>query len=145
MDNYESNIVLTYTYYDPKLRERFHKNDKFNIEDVADMEDMRDFIYQSELMRTFNISTPDELSIDIFDQLEASLVSTSFLHVINKMEPICHLNNLSFDHIMPLLFSYDYFFLTHQCIQSLKHDNMRNIDQNTLDKMLNYIDSNLKK
>jgi hypothetical protein len=59
MDNYESNIVLTYTYYDPKLRERFHKNDKFNIEDVADMEDMRDFIYQSELMRTFNISTPD--------------------------------------------------------------------------------------
>lgn len=141
LDFYNADFLITYSYYDPNLRTQFHTDELFDIDDVTDMEDMCDFIYNSEVLNAFNITSPDQLSYDIITRLENAISSTNFHSAIVKMNQVCDNTGMSIEHGLPLLLSYDYFFLTHNCLRSLKQNNMINVDSCDLDKLLAYIES----
>jgi|LauGreDrversion2_2_1035103.scaffolds.fasta_scaffold289515_1 hypothetical protein len=102
---YKKDFLLTYFYYDKHLRQ-YVFDTKFNEEDVKEFEDMSSDIYRAELLEVFGI----ECITEIGKHLNEILTSYPQLSELADSE-------LQSDPV--LLFSYDYFFYTHQCI---KHD-----------------------
>jgi hypothetical protein len=125
---YNSKLVCTYSYYDPNIRVRYHSNEKFDLEDVDGFEDLSEMIYQTELLKALGFSSGE---IDNGKLIDFNLKSELLTDLCNKMKD----NDIRFleciesvreKHICEdlesgfiILFSYDYFFLTHKCICDL--------------------------
>ena len=114
MYNYNSNFICTYGFYDPKLRQ--YCSEKYDLNDVNDFEDMSELIYQSELLQIFKISSINndfntEKIIDLYNIIKLNLEFNECIEKIKKNH-VCENFEIGF----MILFSYDYFFLTHKCI-----------------------------
>jgi len=143
MNNYNKYQILTYSYYDPRLRFFFHSDETFNLDDVTGFEDMACDIYKSELLNLFNIQDIDSLTNDKLLVLEEFINKSDMKIVLTKMNALCENQGLSAHNSVPILLSYDYLFLTHKCISSLLCNNT--YFKQYLDKLLNYIDLNSNK
>jgi hypothetical protein len=104
-ETYNKDFLLTYFYYDKHLR-KFVFDNKFNEEDVTEFEDMSSDIYRAELLEVFGIEKISEIG-KCLDE------------VLTNYPQLSELANSELQGDPVLLFSYDYFFYTHQCI---KHD-----------------------
>lgn len=96
---YKKELLCTYCYYDKQLRS-YVFDKQFDEEDVKDFEDMAEDIYRAEIVAVFS---------NTFDE---------GLEELLKEFP--QLVQLAKDVDLPdtcILFSYDYFFYTHQCIK----------------------------
>jgi hypothetical protein len=94
--NYNKSATVTYAYYDKKLRNYvFDKN--FDLEDVEEFEDLAEDIYRCELLIAFNIDSIDDFNTE------------KVLETFPKLLDLIPDNPF-------ILFSYDFFFFTHQCI-----------------------------
>jgi hypothetical protein len=143
MKNYNKNQILTYSYYDPRLRFFFHSDETFNLDDVTDFEDMSSDIYKTELLNLFNIQDIDSLTNDKLLSLEEFINNTDMKVVLTKMNALCENQGLCAHNSLAILLSYDYLFLTHKCICDLLCN--KSSLKKSLDKLLNYIDLNSNK
>jgi len=118
---YNSQFVCTYSYYDPALREYYHKDIEFDIEDVKEFEDMSEMIYQAELLQILGLSEAFKSNVNI--EFEANKVieiydkiktDAAFMECIEKVTQVHSYEDAETGFVS--LFSYDYFFLTHKCI-----------------------------
>jgi len=131
---YNINISCTYSFYDSQLREKYHKNENFDVNDVIEFEELADIIYKAELLQILHMETAflkQKNSIH-FDREQMSSIfknvelHNEFMGCIKKMKEL-HLCT-SMEKAFLLLFSYDYLFLTHRCIcQLLQYDKIENI------------------
>lgn len=94
--NYDKMAIITYPYYDKKLRDFvFDKN--FDLKDVEEFEDLAEDIYRRELLDVFQINAIEELNTDqVFETFP------QLLEIIPDNPTI--------------LFSFHFFFFTHKCI-----------------------------
>jgi hypothetical protein len=95
---YNKEMILTYPYYDKTLR-NFVFDSNFDIEDVREFEDLAEDIYRLELLNVFSCTKIDDVDINHILQQYPKLAE------IEIPDPI-------------LLFSYDLFFITHECIKT---------------------------
>ena len=119
---YNSHLICTYSFYDSVLREKYHKDENIDLEDVSDLEDMSEFVYRAELLQAFggncDFDTNEKVRFDIdiikelYNKIKAS--GSKFMECIEKATNKL-LSNDSISGFI-LLFSYDYFFLTHKCL-----------------------------
>ena len=107
---YNKEFICTYPYYDKKLRQYVFDN-TFDEEDVKDFEDMSVDIYRAEILQVFGINAISD-------------ITNPLNNILNEYPQLNTLANdvLSSDPV--LLFSYDYFFYTHQCIINDCSDDM---------------------
>lgn len=122
---YNSNFICTYSFYDTELRECYHKDEKYDIKDVEEFEEMSEIIYQAELLQVLGLSKEfnANINIDIDIEFNSEKIITiynkiktnpSFMKCIEKV-----MNNNSYKDLETAfiaLLSYHYFFLTHKCI-----------------------------
>lgn len=139
---YKSNFTCTYSFYDPVLRNCYHKEDKFDLEDVEEFADMSELVYQAELLQVLNIeanplysgaSRSDseggrlefvtlvkdsgnvefntEQILELYNQLK---INAQFIECVEKAKD--HHSCQDLEIAFMILFSYDYFFLTHRCV-----------------------------
>ena len=94
--NYDKSATVTYAYYDNKLR-NYVFDKKFDLEDVEEFEDLAEDIYRCELLIAFNIDSIDDFNTE------------KVLETFPKLLDLIPDNPF-------ILFSYDIFFFTHQCI-----------------------------
>jgi hypothetical protein len=120
---YNSQFICTYSFYDTALRNKYHSQDKFDLEDVEEFADFSDLIYQADLLKAFCYSSAEvetgkiefilkmDLLMELYDKI---IVNLEFLECIElaKIKHICEDNKMGFT----VMFSYDYFFLTHKCV-----------------------------
>jgi hypothetical protein len=117
---YNSQFISTYSYYDPELRNKFHSEEKINLDDINEFEDLSEPIYQADLLRAFGFTVADlEAEIEFNTILMHDLYNQFKLYPIfaeciekAKNKHLCEDLEAGF----VILFSYDYFFLTHKCI-----------------------------
>ena len=114
---YPSTMKCTYSYYDPELREKYHAEEVFNMDDVAEFEDMSELIYRAELLKVLDVTKCDEIDCSL-KQLQTMFqdikTNDHFLQCIEKMKETHGCADV--EEAFILLFSYDYFFLTHKCL-----------------------------
>ena len=142
---YNSQFISTYSYYDPELRDKFHSEENINLDDVKNFEELCDVIYQADLLRAFGFTVEDldaeiELNAELMHELYNQFnVHPSFAECIEKAKNKHACEDLETGFVV--LFSYDYFFLTHKCIceylttENISHENIDNLkrvlDQNS--------------
>ena len=118
---YNSKLICTYSYYDPTLR-KHHSDITYDLDDVTGFEDIAEIIYQAELLRVFNIDPIDKnldesnedikLEITILYNLISS--QQKMIECMKKAASLMISDDLEFGFM--ILFSFDYFFLTHKCV-----------------------------
>jgi hypothetical protein len=121
---YNTKLICTYSYYDPLLREKFHSEENFDISDVEGFDDLVELIYKTELLKAFcmndrivcnnfdNIEFETDKIVEIFNIMK---VEDNFMDCVRMVnEKYNQEGNLETSFIM--LFSYDYFFISHKCI-----------------------------
>jgi hypothetical protein len=120
---YNSQFICTYSFYDTALRNKYHSQDKFDLEDVEEFADFSDLIYQADLLKAFCYSSAEvetgkieftlkmDLLMELYDKI---IIDPGFLHCVElaKTKHVCEDNKMGFT----VMFSYDYFFLTHKCV-----------------------------
>ena len=118
---YNSKLICTYSYYDPILR-KHHSDITYDLDDVTGFEDIAEIIYQAELLRVFNIDPVDKSLDDSNEDIKLEItilykLISSQQKMIECMKTAASLM-ISDDLELGLmvLYSFDYFFLTHKCI-----------------------------
>lgn len=138
ISNYNTDYIVTYSYYDKFLRENFHSDEVFDINDVIEFEDLSNEIYRVELLTVFNITDIDHLTNKYLMDFEDYIKNTNMKKILPVIDIFCQNRVFICDTPISILFSYDYFFLTHKCIQSLYYNNLNEFDK-YLDKLIEYI------
>ena len=123
---YNSKFICTYSYYDPAFLP-YHTKEKYDLEDVNDLEDMADIIYKHELLYVFGSTSIHNNSVISNNDTDYYFSHDNITNLYNiiKEDPLLQ---KCIERIMSVyfyqdivvafivLFSYDYFFLTHRCI-----------------------------
>ena len=135
---YNSKLICTYSYYDPILR-KHHSDITYDLDDVTGFEDIAEIIYQAELLRVFNIDPVDKSLDDSNEDIKLEItilykLISSQQKMIECMKTAASLM-ISDDLELGLmvLYSFDYFFLTHKCISDfletgeISEENMNNL------------------
>jgi len=104
---YNKQYLCTYQYYDKRFREFIME--PFDKSDVEDFELLSDELFRVDLCNAFNTETIDE---DVADRI---VELTSNKHLVACLELAARIFPLNPELV---LFTYDFFFLTHQCICS---------------------------
>ena len=135
---YNSKLICTYSYYDPNLR-KHHSDITYDLDDVSGFEDIAEIIYQAELLRVFNID-PIDKSLD--DSNEAIKLEITILYkLISSQQKMIECMKTAASLMISddlelglmILYSYDYFFLTHKCVSDflemgeISEQNMNNL------------------
>jgi len=139
MDNisYNTKVVVTYPFYDPELR--VFTIDKIDIEDVIGFEEMTEIIYQSELLKVFNLNPGQDVNISCqeIDKIFAHIQQVNnesikeFIKCVENVKEKCFCSTL--EEAFMFMFSYTYFFLTHKCICNIlengeiQHENLNQL------------------
>lgn len=136
-DLYNSNVIVTYPFYDPELR--VFKTDTYDISDVIGFEELTEIIYQSELLKVFNLNLEQDINISYqkiikilahIQKLNVDLKNNSINEFIHCIETIQEKYNCALlEDAFVFMFSYTYFFLTHKCISNILETNIIN-DEN---------------
>lgn len=104
---YQKNHICTYQYYDKNFYE--YILEPFDKSDVEEFESLSGEIYRWDICNVFN---PNSVELVIDDDAITQLISEP------KMTPCIDIIKEKMPLFTPeyVLFSYDYLFLTHQCI-----------------------------
>ena len=112
---YNSKFICTYNYYDSSLMKSINEP-KVNVEDCEGLEDMADYLYKDEYLKIFNIPEFDDHKINDVTTYVYSKMShheefkqcmiTAASKFVSEDEELGFM----------VLFSYNYFFITHRCI-----------------------------
>jgi len=97
---YNKEFLCTYCYYDKQMRQ-FVFDKQFDEEDVIEFEDMAEDIYRDEIVAVFSDMTFDEGLEELLKEFPQLVELSKELNLPDAC----------------ILFSYDYFFFTHQCIK----------------------------
>ena len=116
---YNSKLICTYSYYDPILR-KHHSDITYDLDDVTGFEDIAEIIYQAELLRVFNIDPVDKSLDDSNEDIKLEItilykLISSHQKMIECMKTAASLM-ISDELGLMVLYSFDYFFLTHKCV-----------------------------
>lgn len=122
---YNSTLTCTYSFYDESLRNRYHSQEKFDLDDVEEFEEFSELIYQVELLKALGFSSAEVETVGV--SLDFKLKTEKLIEVYNKttfdenfLECVKMAKDKHFCEDLEAgfitLFSYDYFFLTHKCI-----------------------------
>ena len=120
---YDTNIIPTYHFYDKKFRAFIV--DKFDPEDVDDLEDCSDIVYRADFLRAFSLKTLDTssavkiLNNVIGDIYRLIIIIPEFKRVFDSYQVRLASDNMI---AFKMLFSYDYFFAMHNCIRSVMNN-----------------------
>jgi hypothetical protein len=142
---YNSQFISTYSYYDPELRKNFHSEENINLDDVKNFEELCDVIYQADLLRAFGFTVEDleaeiELNAELMHELYNQFnIHPTFAECIEKAKNKHVCEDLETGFVV--LFSYDYFFLTHKCI--CEYLTTENISDATVGNLKKALDQNL--
>ena len=113
---YNKQFICTYNYYDSRLR-KYNLTTQYDMEDVVDLEDVSEILYRAELMQVFFITDVDWESSLKNKIVELFKLVSSHLELVECMKKTANLFlSEELDIGFMVLFSYDYFFLTHICI-----------------------------
>ena len=118
---YNSKLITTYSFYDHSLR-KHHADIKYDIDDVVGFDEIAEIIYQAELLRVFNIDTIDKNLDDNNEEIKQEITILYNLLLSEPRMVECMKTTASFmlsDDLelgLMILYSYDYFFLTHKCV-----------------------------
>jgi len=112
---YNSKFICTYNYYDSSLMKSINEP-KVNVEDCEGLEDMADYLYKDEYLKIFNIPEFDDNKIN--DVTTYVYSKMSHHEEFNKCMITAASKFVSEDEELGfmVLFSYNYFFITHRCI-----------------------------
>ena len=116
---YDSKFICTYSFYDPVLR-KHHSDIPFDLDDVSDFEELSELLYQGEMLKVFKIE--DFNIIGSNDAIKAKItILFNMLTGHSKMvecmrKTAAFMLNDDLELGLMILFSFDYFFLTHKCI-----------------------------
>ena len=141
---YNSQFISTYSYYDSNLRNKFHSEENIALDDVKEFEELSEIIYQADLLRAFGFTVEDlEAEIELNTELIRELynqfnIHTSFAECIEKAKNKHACEDLETGFVV--LFSYDYFFLTHKCI--CEYLTTENISCANVDNLKRALDQN---
>lgn len=117
---YNKRHICTYQYYDEKL----HKfiSEPFDKSDVEDLGIFSEELYRSDLCNAFNTKSFDTDVGDAIKELISSPHLAECLEEIKRLFP-------NFSHLPEyILFSYHFFFLTHDCIcKDYSNDSIHNL------------------
>ena len=139
---YKSNFTCTYSFYDPVLRDCYHTDVKYDLEDVEEFADVSELVYQAELLQVFdmtknplysgasrsdsegerlesvtlvkdsgNVEFNAEQILELYNHVKPN---TQFIECVEKAKD--HHSCEDLEIAFMVLFSYDYFFLTHRCL-----------------------------
>ena len=135
---YNSKLICTYSYYDPILR-KHHSDITYDLDDVTGFEDIAEIIYQAELLRVFNIDPVDKSLDDSNEDIKLEITILYKLISSHQKMNECMKTAASLmisDDLelgLMVLYSFDYFFLTHKCISDfletgeISEENMNNL------------------
>jgi hypothetical protein len=135
---YNSKLICTYSYYDPKLR-KHHSDITYDLDDVSGFEDIAEIIYQAELLRVFNIDPIDKSLDDSNEDIKLEITilynllssQQKMIECMKKTASLMISDDLELG--LMILYSYDYFFLTHKCVSDflemgeISEQNMNNL------------------
>ena len=115
---YNSNIILTYNYYDNKFKDH---NEKQNVDlSIIDPDDINDDIsetlYRFELLSIFSLEEFNEkvINLEVMNLCNQLSAHTEFAELMLKASAKMFSEDLCTG--LMVLFSYDSFFLLHKCI-----------------------------
>jgi hypothetical protein len=120
---YNSQFVCTYSFYDAELRDSYHNDGRFDLEDVEEFEELAELIYKTDLLRALQFtvdeveSSGDNICFNnekLFGLYDIVKIDVEFMECIEKSKEKHACEDLETGFVT--LFSYDYFFLTHKCI-----------------------------
>jgi len=126
---YNSQFICTYSFYDATLRNCYHTNERYDLEDVEEFEDLAELIYKTDLLRALqftvdevesagnNVCFNNDKLLELYDIVK---VDVEFMESIEKSREKHLCEDLESGFVT--LFSYDYFFLTHKCICDILND-----------------------
>lgn len=142
---YNSKLICTYSYYDPNLR-KHHSDITYEIEDVSGFEDIAEIIYQAELLRVFNIDPIDKSLDDSNEDIKLeitilyNLISSQqkMVECMKKTASLMISDDLELG--LMILYSYDYFFLTHKCVSDFLE--MGEISEQNMNNLFNEVHKN---
>lgn len=135
---YNSQFVYTYSFYDPNLRNSYHTNERYDLEDVEEFEELAELVYKTDLLRAMqftvdeiessadNVCFNSEKLLELYDVVK---VDVGFMECIEKSKEKHVCEDLETGFIT--LFSYDYFFLAHKCICDIVNDGKTYVDNIT--------------
>ena len=142
---YNFELVSSYAYYDKELLPfcsiQIDENVlKENVEEFSE-EEISNALYQANLLESFNLSEFDEVTINKeIDKLYLVFKGNErFKKCMKKVANSYMSEDLSVG--LMLLFSYDYFFLTHECIC----EHFKKKEMPTLEKLEEYINKKMGK
>ena len=135
---YNSKLICTYSYYDPNLR-KHHSDITYDLDDVSGFEDIAEIIYQAELLRVFNIDPIDKSLDDSNEDIKLEITilynllssQQKMIECMKKAASLMISDDLELG--LMILYSYDYFFLTHKCVSDflemgeISEQNMNNL------------------
>lgn len=113
---YNKQFVCTYNFYDPILR-KYDLHTKYDMKDVEGLEDVSEILYRAELMQVFLIiddNWEENLKIKIVELFKLVSFHSGLVECMKKTAGLFLSEEL--DVGLMVLFSYDYFFLTHICV-----------------------------
>ena len=134
---YNSKHLCTYQYYDSKFKD-YIPNNLTTTEQVEECEDSADLIYKSDILQVFNLTEYDD------DKIEQEMISLYGIlknneKMVECMKKLAHrfvTEELEFG--MMLLFSYDTFYITHQCVcDIIEKGQVDEVNINILNKLIN--------
>jgi len=137
---YNIEIIPSYAYYDKELipfcpLQINTKTIKENIEEFTSEEEISNSLYKSNLLESFNLTEFDEIIINNeIDKLFSVLKNNDRFKKCMKKVANTYMSEDLCTGLM-LLFSYDYFFLTHSCICEY----FKTKEMPTMDKLEKYI------
>ncbi len=142
---YNSKLICTYSYYDPNLRNH-HSDITYEIDDVSGFEDIAEIIYQAELLRVFNIDPIDKSLDDSNEDIKLeitilyNLISSQqkMVECMKKTASLMISDDLELG--LMILYSYDYFFLTHKCVSDFLE--MGEISEQNMNNLFNEVHKN---
>ena len=115
---YNSNVILTYNYYDNKFKDH---NEKQNVDlSIIDPDDINDDIsetlYRFELLSVFSLEEFNEkvINLEVMNLCNQLSAHTEFAELMLKAAAKMFSEDLCTG--LMVLFSYDSFFLLHRCI-----------------------------
>ena len=137
---YNTNITLTYPYYDHDLRKNLDLSKEIEEEiqdDVEDLEEMTDLLYKIELLKVFHLDDyyEGDLNKKINELFDVCVKITEINELIDMMNEYTYFNHK--ESAFAMLFSFHYFYLFHPCLKD--YLTLNKINENNYERIKNKI------
>jgi hypothetical protein len=116
--------------YDTNYKCRYHKNDVFLETDVIsenEKEYVRNILYREDLLNIFNIKEGEDFNTDVISELYNHVCKCDELRECMRLAASKIISEDE-DLGLCILYSYDFMYLTHNCVSSFLESGGMNIE-----------------